>query len=146
MKCERLLDCDYLLHTLTVASMGTMVRSRNGVRSFACRKFFLQTCYQIQKEMRFFLPCRANSLEFRGVGEQQMSSPCVFVVWATRMTIFPTSYCSLHITWKARVGPQWYPLKGHRNSVREAGLPLKHQEVCLTHWYLWGVKKIKKKI
>lgn len=107
--------------------------------------FFLQTCYQIQQEMRFFLPCRANSLEFRGVGEQQMSSPCVFVVWATRMTIFPTSYCSLHITWKARVGPQWYPLKGHRNSVREAGLPLKHQEVCLTHWYLWGVKKIKKK-
>lgn len=96
-----------MLHILTAANMGAMVRSRSGVRSFACRKLSPpDMLYQIQQEMRFLLPCRATSLTFRGVGEQEMSSSYIFIVLSPRMTIFPTSYCTLHTTWKARVGPQ----------------------------------------
>lgn len=148
MKCERLLGCNYLAHTLTVANVGAMARGRGGVMCFACRR--ISPTNILPNSTRDEVPpCKATSLEFRGVGEQKVSSPYTFAVWSPRMTIFSTSYCTLHTTWKARSRPQWHPLKGHRNSaegggeVEGGGLSHKHQDIWLIHWDLWGVKKMK---
>lgn len=120
MKCERLLGSNYLAHTLLVADVGATAWGRSGVASSTCRRISPLSIFP-NSTRDVIPPYRATSLEFRGVGEQKVSSPYTFALWLPRMTVFSTSYCTLHTTWKARGGPQWHTLKGHGDSAGGGG-------------------------
>lgn len=95
-----------------------MAQGRSGVVSSAFRRISPPNILPNSTRDEI-LPCRATSLEFRGVGEQKVSSSYTLAVWPPRMTVFSISYCTLHTTWKASGGPQWHTLKGHGNSAEE---------------------------
>lgn len=122
-----------------VVSMGAMIRGRLGVISSPCRRILPPNI--LPNSTRDEVPShRGTSLKFREMGGQEVSSLYAFAVWPAKISVFCTSYCTLHTTWKARGGPQWNPLKGHSNSAGEGrgggerggGLSQKHQDIWLT--------------